>query len=444
MSHNGAFPADCTLLPLTDGRLLVARDHAVFCPIPAQEVRPIQEVLAHRRKVETLSKNLLDELQAHGFFGPPRPPKPDPSSVQIQLTNSCNLACEYCCTNSGKPRAKELGFDRLSELVDEVYQALGARTRIALLGGEPLLVPWALDLADHILSHDLHLTLFPNGLALADTERAKRAANLIKRGAEVRVSLGGATAERCDGISGAVRFETVLAALHQLARHSAIAIVDLMLFPEHAETIVEDFTALRRRLPKGTPVSIGLAYVAGRETGERLFRSRGELEVVLDRIAFEAGERIAAAKTGPLAHRREGCGCALGKHLHLRSDGALFACFKMEEKVGDLSSASFADVLQRMRANSHPARTQSTCEDCALATLCGGGCRSENLLYTGDADEPICGPWRVQVICELLAEGRATAVEWPAPQLLAEARSRGIDGPDVLIPTGVSRHLIDT
>jgi MoaA/NifB/PqqE/SkfB family radical SAM enzyme len=29
-----------------------------------------------------------------------------------------------------------------------------------------------------------------------------------------------------------------------------------------------------------------------------------------------------------------------------------------------------------------------TCRLCPLATLCGAGCRSENLLYTGDADQP--------------------------------------------------------
>jgi hypothetical protein len=76
------------------------------------------------------------------------------------------------------------------------------------------------------------------------------------------------------------------------------------------------------------------------------------------------------------------------------------------------------------------------CRDCALATLCGGGCRSDNLRWTGSGEEPACGPWRVRVLCELLAEDRVTALEWPSVHLLAEARRRGIPAPDRLVPFG--------
>jgi radical SAM protein with 4Fe4S-binding SPASM domain len=153
---------------------------------------------------------------------------------------------------------------------------------------------------------------------------------------------------------------------------------------------------------------------------------------------------IPAVPRSPLAERREGCSCALGHHLHVRSDGALFTCFKMEEKVGDLRHDRFAEALAALRARPHPARTLACCADCALNTLCGGGCRSENLQYTGDADQPVCGPWRVRVLCELLAEDRASALEWPVPHLLVEARRRGIEAPQRLVPAIPSRHLTDT
>ena len=81
--------------------------------------------------------------------------------------------------------------------------------------------------------------------------------------------------------------------------------------------------------------------------------------------------------------------------------------------------------------------------DCALATLCGGGCRSENLLYSGDPDVPPCGPWRVRVVSELLAEDRVTALEWPVAFLLAEARARGIETPEDVVPRQTSRHMTD-
>lgn len=55
--------------------------------------------------------------------------------------------------------------------------------------------------------------------------------------------------------------------------------------------------------------------------------------------------------------------------------------------------------------------------------------RSDNFLLSGDRERPICGPWRVQVLCELLAEDRIACLEWPTGQLASEARLRGIAVP---------------
>jgi len=440
-----ALPADCTLLPLSSGALLVSRAHAVFCPIPAAALPPLEALVAGQGELSQLPEALLGALDRHGLFGPPREPEPDPPSVQLQLTNACNLGCDYCCTNSGAARAGEVSLEQCRAVVRQAREALGPEVRVALLGGEPLLVPWALDLAHEVLDLDLHLTLFSNGLLLAEADNARRVAALNRRGAEVRISLAGASAEQCDSVSGQPRFERVLQGIQQVARAGGEVAVDLMLMPSHVGDIAQNMPRLKAALPAGTRIALGLMYLSGREAGAHMFASRSEMEAALDRIALEAGEAVSAPARGPTTHRREGCGCAMGRHLHLRSDGALFTCFKMEEKVGDLAGGrSFTEQARAVRAAPHPADTLPACADCALATLCGGGCRSENLLYTGDPEEPVCGPWRVRVLCELLAEEQVTAPDWPVPHLLAEAHARGIQAPDDLALTVRSRHLVDT
>ena len=117
---------------------------------------------------------------------------------------------------------------------------------------------------------------------------------------------------------------------------------------------------------------------------------------------------------------------------------------RRHERVFGPAWRRFSRLVRALRRRARPATTLPRCRDCALATLCGGGCRTENLQYTGDADEPVCGPWRVQVLCELLAEDRVSALEWPAPHLLAEAHARGIESPPMLEPVVRSRHLVDT
>ena len=436
-------PSDCKLLLIANGRLLVSRRHAKFCPLAPGDLPAVKALMNREISPDLLKPELRSKLIRHGFFDPPRNPKPEARTVQLQLTNACNLACSYCCTNSGNQRHREVFYNDLLEIVKQIPEVLGKNTAVSLMGGEPLLVPWALDLAEEVIKEGLQLTLFTNGILLEEDYLAEKTAFLTRQGMRVRVSLGGVSAESCDKISGSRRFDSALQGLNKLAAFGGSAAVDLMFAPQNSEEIARQLPALRQRLPDSMPITLGILYVSGRETGEHLFHNRAALEEALDRVAFEAGVAIPAAQTGPVTYRREGCSCALGQHIHVRSDGALFSCFKMEEKIGHLYANGFAAAADYNRKHFHPAVTLPTCVECPLATLCGGGCRSENLLYTGNPDTPPCGPWRVRVISELLAEEKIAAVEWPVALLAQEALERGIDVPSNFYPLEQSRHLIE-
>jgi radical SAM protein with 4Fe4S-binding SPASM domain len=424
-----SLPPDCVLLPITAGALLVSRSHATFCAVPRKHLHTMRDTLASAAEPERLPPELRAELDRHGFFGAPRPaPQPRPR-VQLQLTNACNLRCCYCCTDSGSARQRELSFEEWRAVVGEARQAFGPDVLFGLLGGEPLLVPFALDLADFIATSGSALTIYTNGIGLCDARIARRTAALAERGVVIRVSLAGATRESCDELSGAARFDLALAGLGELGRHGATARVDLMLFPADIDEIAARLPALRSLLPAGTRVSFGLAFAGGREAGAHVFGSRAALESALDRIALLAGEAVAVPSQAPQTTRREACVCALGASLNVRSDGVLYACFRMQDPAGDLRRQSFGEVAADLRANPRPARSFLPCAECPLATLCGGGCRSDNFLLSGDSERPPCGPWRVRVLCELLAEDRVSCLEWPTLHLSSEARLRGIEVP---------------
>ena len=122
------FPSDCTTLPLFNGELLVSRSHALFCAIPATHVSLVHELLDGSDDVN-LPDSLVNSLRGHGFGGPPRTAKPPSPSVQIQLTNACNLACSYCCTNSGVPRQQEIDRSTAFAIIDDVLSVHGPGTR---------------------------------------------------------------------------------------------------------------------------------------------------------------------------------------------------------------------------------------------------------------------------------------------------------------------------
>ncbi len=440
---NRLLPNDCTFLPLTNGQLLVSREHAKFCPVTSEDMSAFYSAVDQGSIPEYFSPVLLKKLERHGFFDSPRQPKPGVNTVQLQLTNACNIACIYCCTNSGNQRKEELRYADLLSVVDQIPDTIGRKTVVSLMGGEPLMVPWAVDLAETVLKMGLPLSLFTNGILLEDNGIAKRTAQLTQQGMKVRVSLGGAAPESCDLISGSYRFEPVLKGLKNLASFGGDAALDLMFTPQNCAEVAAKLPYLREQLPASMSISLGILYVSGRETGEHLFSSQTELEAALDHVAFEAGVSVPVAQASPVTYRREGCNCALGKHIHVRSDGFLFNCFKMEEVIGNLKTSGFAAAARYNIENPHPASNLPTCANCPLATICGGGCRSENYLYTGNPDVPPCGPWRVRVISELLADEIVSSVNWPVAFLAQEALKRGIDIPTDLAMCRQSRHLIE-
>lgn len=421
-----SLPHDADLLPVSTGRLLVSPGFATFCAIPEQCIELVESVLHGNIGIDQLPPELTASLELHGFFDQPRPVAKRRAQLKLQLTNQCNLRCSYCCTNSGTARPNELDAQQWKSILSEALEFETNGLTVGLLGGEPLLVPSALELAGYALDRKAKVILFTNGVPLADRALAERVAALCHRGTEVRVSLAGVTEAVCDSLSGDRRFEAALFGLRHLAQHGVEPRVDVMLFPDTVDDVACGLAALRQRLPGSSKVTIGLAFCGGREYGQRVFESRAKLESALDRIAFEAGERVASPGAAPRTDRRDACHCGLGIDLNVRSDGEMFTCFRMEEQQARFAPGKLAEFWRRARNNPRVASMTPTCAGCHLVSLCGGGCRSENALTTGSGDIPDCGPWRVRVLCELLAEDNVAALEWTASHLRAEAARRGI------------------
>ncbi|MBN2341168.1 MAG: radical SAM protein [Deltaproteobacteria bacterium] len=437
-------PADSEFLPLFDGALLVSAQHALFCKIPAIAVDSVRAVLSHTHPFEKLPPTIQETLMVHGFVHPKPLVSPQKTKVQLQLTNACNLKCSYCCTNSSVARKDELDVGAFEQVLRDVRLLLGEGTKVSLLGGEPFLVPGAIGLAESALELGLQPTIYSNGMVLFDDdEMLGHVAELTQKGVQMRISLASAAAHSCDALSGTKRFDAVVEGLQKLAQRGGHADVDIMLMPQNAEEMSQEFRILKKRLPSHFKISIGVLYLSGREKGEHLFFSNDELEQALTDISFEAGENIDAPLPSPVMPRRDGCDCAVGYNLNVRSDGSLFSCFKMEERIGHISTLSIKEALAHLRENPHPASSLQTCKNCPLQSLCGGGCRSDNFLYTGSG-EPYCAPWRVRVVSEMLAEDRIEVVNWSVGHLYAEAQKRNISVPNSLPPTLPSRHCLET
>ena len=113
-----------------------------------------------------------------------------PLMVSWQITRDCDLCCLHCCTESapGKRLADELDADEAMRVADEIIR-LGV-PYVMLCGGEPLVVPHFIDIAEKLGRAGVHLKIETNGQRF-DQAMAHRLAQLPIR--SVQISLDGDT-----------------------------------------------------------------------------------------------------------------------------------------------------------------------------------------------------------------------------------------------------------
>jgi MoaA/NifB/PqqE/SkfB family radical SAM enzyme len=237
-----------------------------------------------------------------------------PLFVSWQLTRDCDLCCLHCCTESapGKRLPDELDADEAMGVADQIVE-LGV-PYVMLCGGEPLVVPHFMALAERLGSAGVQLKIETNGQRF-DATLAARLARLPIR--SIQISLDGDTAETY----AAQRIGGSLAAAHAACRAVRAAGMPLevtfaptRLNLHEAQAVIERARALGAfRLNTGRLMRIGTAarqwqrlepeepeWTRFRALLEReAQRLAGEMEVCFE--PFDIATGLAASATSPPA-----------------------------------------------------------------------------------------------------------------------------------------------
>ncbi|MFC5661868.1 GTP 3',8-cyclase MoaA [Kitasatospora misakiensis] len=150
------------------------------------------------------------------------------TDLRVSLTDRCNLRCTYCMPAEGLdwlPRAEVLSDDEVVRLVRIAVRRLGITT-VRLTGGEPLLRRVLPALVGRIVELGAEVAITTNGIGLARTAEALRAAGLHR----VNVSLDTLRPERYAALTRRDRIADVLAGL-AAARAAGLAPVKVNAVP---------------------------------------------------------------------------------------------------------------------------------------------------------------------------------------------------------------------
>ncbi len=337
-----------------------------------------------------------------------------PRSVDIDITNECNLRCKYCYHFTGPGDVKEdIPTDEWLGFFEELGRC--AVMDVYIGGGEPFFREDLKELIDGVVKNRMRFKLLSNGTLITDEIASYIAAT--GRCDSIQVSIDGGSPETHDLSRGKGNFHRAVTGINVLRRHQIPVAVRVTINRHN----VRDLEEIARLLLD----DIGLPSFSTNSAGPmglcRQNQEEMELTVEDRQIAMESLLRLNKkyngrinAQAGPLAEarqwrkmeeaRREGreqmpnrgflmaCGGIMNK-MAVRADGVMTPCTQMSHiELGRINRDDLIEVwqrhpeLKRLRERvAIPLSTFEFCKGCEYTQYCTGNCPA--LAYTSLKEE---------------------------------------------------------
>lgn len=261
-----------------------------------------------------------------------------PATLIISPTLRCNLRC-FGCYSATHERKNELTREEVTRLIREAGEA-GANF-VLFLGGEPLMVPWLLDVMEEFPK--VAFLLFTNGLLFDDAKIAR-----VAKMGNVAVSIGiDGLADETDRRKGPGAFAGAVGALRKLSDAGVFVGYSTMISRQNFDEVYSDafldtmveagasFTWMPTALPLGracrehhiipTPEQKG--QIRGRLTEARRKKPLLFMDFYNDAVVTE--------------------GCGAGRLLiHVNANGDVEPCILFPYAVDNIREKSFAEIVK--------------------------------------------------------------------------------------------------
>ncbi len=340
-----------------------------------------------------------------------------PRTVDLEITNSCNLSCRYC---SHFTSAGDVERDLPIEEWIEFFQELARCTvmSVTVSGGEPFYREDLPEILEGIAHNRMRFNILSNGTLLTDEMAAFLASTGRCDG--VQVSIDGSVPITHDSFRGEGNFRRAMEGIGILKKHNIPVQVRVTIHREN----VRDLENVARLLLEDVGLqsfSTNAASYMGvcRQNTEQVQLTVEERSLAMEtllKLNQKYNERISAA-AGPLAEGRQwlmmekarregkesipgrgyltGCGGPMSK-LAVRADGVIVPCNQIGHiELGRINQDDLREVWQdhpelsklRERRNI-PLGDFEFCRGCDYINYCTGGCPALAYNLTGNEDHP--------------------------------------------------------
>jgi MoaA/NifB/PqqE/SkfB family radical SAM enzyme len=261
-----------------------------------------------------------------------------PGTLMISPTLRCNLNC-YGCYSGTHDKSNELTFDEVDGILTQASDA--GTNFIILLGGEPFMVPWLLDMIERHSS--MAFQVYTNGL-LVDDEKVERLARLGN--AAISISVDG-LADETDRRRGKGTYAKATALMRKLSKAGVIVGFSAMLSRRNFDTIYSD-QFLDEMIACGAGLGwIPLALPQGRACVEPDLILSEEQKKEIYNMVKEARLRKPILLLDFYNDARLTEGCSAGRIImHINANGNVEPCVLMPFSKDNIREKSIVDILR--------------------------------------------------------------------------------------------------
>jgi SynChlorMet cassette radical SAM/SPASM protein ScmE len=339
-----------------------------------------------------------------------------PRSVDIDITNRCNLRCAYCYhfTSAGDVE-KDLPKEEWLQFFEELNKC--NVMNVVLSGGEPFFRSDIKELIQGIVNNRMRYSILSNGTLI--TEEIASFIAATGRCNSVQVSIDGSSSSIHDSFRGKGNFDRAIRGIRTLQSHGITVNVRATIHKNNVRDL-ENITKLLLE-DIGLPgFSTNSATYTGlcRNNSELVQLSTQERAIAMESL-YKLNKKYAgriSANAGPLAEARfwtkmekaridgktrpggghlTGCNCVMGK-LAVRADGVIIPCNQLSHiELGRINRDSLVEIwrhhpemLKLRQRNTIPLSDFEYCRGCAYIPNCTGNCPGLAYMLLGDINLP--------------------------------------------------------
>lgn len=334
--------------------------------------------------------DLLSRLMARQFAttqenGPEIRREDNSKSLNIYLTQSCNLRCKHCFMHSGTKLEKELNRDQWINVLDE-FKSLGG-TNVTFTGGEPLMNHSFEDIVKHASRIGLKVTVLTNGILWTDDIIDRLYGHID----QIQISLDGVNEQSNAMVRGKGVFDVVKDNILKIANkgyRTSVATTFTLenLSEETKNQYAELVNDLKRNCKNPIFFKITKKMLAGRDTiytheeANNYYEKVIKIERTVDNNSRENNFMEGHEPNFVDAN------CGFGG-ISISADGNVYFCNRIIEvdcygNVLDKPLSFFHDIGIRLCSQTDVDHVLP-CRDCYLRYICGGGCRIDDFNFKG-------------------------------------------------------------